>query len=220
MHYRYPLPDLFVNSPLLVTGKYEGNSIPGDCHIEGLDSKGSKVSLPVRVEHSSRLPIDRIFLKQRIDLLTAKAWLEESKELEALVVRLSKEGEFPSAFTKLVAFETTAESLEQQADLETSRLEDDAGSFVESELVPEPDESKEDTLHSLLRPKRRRFGLSSRQLGLLAGGGAVVVGAAAFSFGNLAASLDNLAIGSLGAEGIADGGNCCDDCDMDDCGAC
>ena len=53
------------------------------------------------------VPLDKVFIKQRIDLLTAKAWLLEEQSLEKEVTSLSLEYGVPSAHTKLCAFETT-----------------------------------------------------------------------------------------------------------------
>jgi hypothetical protein len=70
--------------------------------------------------HTDIIPVDRIFLKQRLDLLTAKAWLDQSKHIEAEIVSLSKENNVPSAYTTMVAFESTKEKLQR----EDNHLED------------------------------------------------------------------------------------------------
>lgn len=49
-----------------------------------------------------------VFIKQRIDLLTAKAWLQREKVLEDEVAAISVQYGVPCAHTKMCAFQTTA----------------------------------------------------------------------------------------------------------------
>ncbi len=81
--------------------------------------------------HTDIIPVDRIFLKQRLDLLTAKAWLDQSKHIEAEIVSLSKENNVPSAYTTMVAFESTKDKLQK----ESNQLEDKSDD-AESSLLP------------------------------------------------------------------------------------
>ena len=51
------------------------------------------------------IPLEKVFIKQRIDIMTAKAWLTEEKVLEQQVKAMSLEHGVPSVHTKLCAFE-------------------------------------------------------------------------------------------------------------------
>ena len=48
------------------------------------------------------IPVGKVFIKQRIDLLSAKAWLEESEETKKEVVDLSCDESMPSPYTMMV----------------------------------------------------------------------------------------------------------------------
>jgi hypothetical protein len=45
-------------------------------------SDGRLLALDVLTTTNEQIPVNKVFLKQRIDLLTSRAWLEQSKELE------------------------------------------------------------------------------------------------------------------------------------------
>jgi hypothetical protein len=60
------------------------------------------VTLSVQVRQSTVIPVGKVFIKQRLDLLTARAWMEENKEQEKEVVELSCDESVPSAYTTLV----------------------------------------------------------------------------------------------------------------------
>jgi len=51
------------------------------------------------------IPLDKVFVKQRIDMMTARAWLTQEKHLEQQVIDLSLKHGVPCAHTKLCAFE-------------------------------------------------------------------------------------------------------------------
>jgi hypothetical protein len=51
------------------------------------------------------IPLDKVFIKQRIDLLTAQAWLSQENVLVDEVIQLSLKHNVPCAHTKLCAFE-------------------------------------------------------------------------------------------------------------------
>ena len=59
----------------------------------------------------ARYQVERVFLKQRIDLLTSKAWFQDSQKIKAEVVDLSTAASMPCAYTSMITFETTAEKL-------------------------------------------------------------------------------------------------------------
>jgi hypothetical protein len=165
-----------------VAGKYDG-VFPDQVGLEARQFDESKFELSVKSVHTNVIPVDRIFLKQRIDLLTAKAWLEDSKEIEAQIVQLSKENNVPSAYTTMVAYETTKDK----------KSKDEGGEGEEdSKHESVSQDEKSDLLERPVVPKKKKKPMSAKKIGALAVGGAVLVGAAAFSFGDLAGTLDNL----------------------------
>ena len=66
----YPIPDLFCGSPLLISGKYTG-VFPDKISVLGFLSTGEKFQVDVPVESNSQIPVDKIFVKQELDILTA-----------------------------------------------------------------------------------------------------------------------------------------------------
>jgi hypothetical protein len=151
--------------------------------LEGRQFDDSKFELPVKTVHTNVIPVDRIFLKQRIDLLTAKAWLEDSKEIEAQIVQLSKENNVPSAYTTMVAYETTKDKKDKEEgengeeDSKHNSIMDEKENLIDRPVIPK---------------KKKTKGMNAKKIGAIAVGGAVLVGAAAFSFGDLAGTMDNL----------------------------
>jgi hypothetical protein len=196
--YPFPLPDLFMGAPLTISGKYVGK-FPSTVTLHGvapLQGAGFGFSLEAKTQQSDVIPVGKVFLKQRLDLLTAKAWLEESKQIENEVVDLSCENSMPSAYTVMMAYETT-----------------------------------EEQKHDLAKSKgKRKWYRDPKVLGALAVGNCMLIGAAAFYFGDLASSMGNVpVIGGIGdAVASIDGCDCCDcgcldccgDCDCSDCMVC
>lgn len=82
--YPFPIPDLFCGLPLLVTGKFEGQ-FPETITINGKMPDGNVWSQRVPVSGQTTLPLDKVFVKQRLDMLTAQAWLQNSAKLELQV---------------------------------------------------------------------------------------------------------------------------------------
>ena len=62
------------------------------------------------------IPLDKVFVKQRIDLMTAKAWLTQEQVLEREVIELSLKHNVPCAHTKLCAFEISLKNEQSLAD--------------------------------------------------------------------------------------------------------
>jgi len=109
--YPFPIPDLFAGAPVMISGKIMGG-LPPEVQLQGKLADGSlwQRAIPVANDLGNNVltvPLDKVFIKQRIDLLTAKAWLLEEQSLEKEVTSLSLEYGIPSAHTKLCAFETT-----------------------------------------------------------------------------------------------------------------
>lgn len=194
-----PMPDLFLGSPLTVSGSFKG-TFPPEINFCGLLVSGEAVQLPVVCTASDIVPVTKIFIKQRLDVLTAKVWLQEDLENKqddrASLIQLACDHSIPTPYTSLVMYET----IKKEKDQADSKSDDD------DDVVP------------LKKSGKGRVALwqDPKKLALLGVGAGVIVGAVTFSFGDLAGTAGNL--GSLG-ELIVDG-DCCCGCDGCDCGDC
>lgn len=219
--YPFPLPDLFMGAPLTVSGKYRGR-FPDVVTLKGdlADQKTWQTQIHTRT--SDVIPVNKVFLKQRLDLLTASAWLKESRELEEEIIDLSCRESMPSAYTAMVAFQTDDERKKQLDSMRnTSRTFRSSG---QSAAAAGSSAAKSDEPGA--PSKKKKWYRDPKKLAALAVGHAVVIGAAAYSFGDVGASLSNLPV--IGAIGDAFSGDCCGcdcgdgcgDCDCGDCLSC
>jgi len=187
--YPFPIPDLFAGAPLVISGKYSGD-FPKTINLVGTMGNGQPFAQEVVAASSGIVPVNKVFIKQRLDLLTSKAWLEDSKEIEEEVVAVSVAESYPTPYTTMVAYETTPEKKAEEA--------------KKSE-----EEEKKD-------PKKKSNGNRKAAMAAsMAIGGAVVIGAALYAFGDVGATMNGIsAVASYGSDGITNllSGNCCGDC--------
>jgi hypothetical protein len=193
-----PIPDLFLGAPLTLSGRYEGE-ITGPVLLKGKTTNSAQVVIECQAFQSTVIPVQKVLVQQEISLMTAHAWLEEDKEGEEAVVDLSCEQSVASAYTSMVAYERVKGEQE--------------------------DEEKEGKV-ALSKEELRK--LRTLQVSTVVLGGAIVVAAASFSFGDVFRTADNLS--PLGDGGGVDGccqmcaccgegeQNCC--CDSGDCLTC
>jgi hypothetical protein len=82
--YPFPVPDLFLGAPLVISGKYSGK-FPHTIQLAGRQASGQDLAMAVPVQPAGDVPGSRVFLKQQLELKTAKAWLQgnETKEGQA-----------------------------------------------------------------------------------------------------------------------------------------
>ena len=73
--YPFPIPDLFVNCPVLVTGKFTGK-YPAISSVHGVLPSGQPYKHEVNTTAEATIPLDKVFIKQQIDILTAQVSLE------------------------------------------------------------------------------------------------------------------------------------------------
>lgn len=130
--------------------------------------QGKVIALDVLTTENGQVPVNKVFLKQRIDLLTARAWLEESKEIEAQIVALSVAESMPCAYTSMVAYETTPAKKEEQ-------------NKKDGKTETKGEEKKGEQ-------KKKSGGVSAGTVAAVAVGGVIVLGAAAFAFGDVGTS--------------------------------
>ena len=107
--YPFPVPDLYIGAPVMVAGKIQGG-LPPAMSIKGRLASGEEweSTVPVAPDLQNNvlnIPLDKVFIKERIDMLTANAWLTNNKSAEADVTALSLQYGVPCPHTKLCAFE-------------------------------------------------------------------------------------------------------------------
>ncbi|KAL5217941.1 hypothetical protein ABZP36_018625 [Zizania latifolia] len=106
------IPDISVKCPLCISGRYQGK-LPETLTAKGYLADMSEISIELRVQHIKDVPLDKLLAKQQIDLLTAKAWFCENKQLERKVVKLSIQNSIPSEYTHTVLLQTILEKVDQ-----------------------------------------------------------------------------------------------------------
>ncbi|KAL1207834.1 hypothetical protein V5N11_014004 [Cardamine amara subsp. amara] len=106
----YPsnIPDLTSASPLMVYGRYRGK-FPETVTAKGLLGDLSSFSADLTVQSAKDMPLDKIFAKNVIDLLTAEAWFSEDKQLQEKIAKLSIHTGVPSEYTRMIQLENTEE---------------------------------------------------------------------------------------------------------------
>merc|ERR1712154_575416 len=139
--YPFPIPDLFIGRPVVVACQYSSGSCPSKIVVRGFNPHGDQESYTSKVVTRNDLPVEKIFIKQQIDIMTADAWLQKSKKLEQKVVDVSVNSNMPSMYTSTVMFETTETQLREA---EEERLAQLAGQ----------DDDDEDGKQDNLRRKR------------------------------------------------------------------
>ncbi|KAM3693745.1 hypothetical protein ACJW30_07G007100 [Castanea mollissima] len=102
--YPFHIPDLSSESPLTVSGRYRGN-FPDTIKAKGVLADLSNYMIDLKVEKAKDIPIDRVFAKEQIELLTAQAWLSENKQLEEKVAKMSIQTAVASEYTHMVLCE-------------------------------------------------------------------------------------------------------------------
>ncbi|KAK9989883.1 hypothetical protein SO802_030122 [Lithocarpus litseifolius] len=99
--YPFHIPDLSSESPLTVSGRYRGN-FPDTIKAKGVLADLSNYMIDLKVEKAKDIPIDRVFAKEQIELLTAQAWLSENTQLEEKVAKMSIQNSVASEYTHMV----------------------------------------------------------------------------------------------------------------------
>ncbi|KAE7998425.1 hypothetical protein FH972_002970 [Carpinus fangiana] len=103
----YPshIPDLSSESPLIISGRYRGK-FPGTLKAKGVLADLSKFMIDLKIEMARDIPLDRLFAKEQIELLTAQAWFSGNKQLEQKVAKMSIQTAVVSEYTRMVLLET------------------------------------------------------------------------------------------------------------------
>ncbi|KAG5537983.1 hypothetical protein RHGRI_025171 [Rhododendron griersonianum] len=103
----YPnhIPDLSSGNPLIVSGRYHGN-FPDSCKASGILPDMSNFIVDLNVQKLKGMAMDRVLARREIDILSAHAWLTESKQLEEKVAKMSMQTGFLSEYSHMVLVQT------------------------------------------------------------------------------------------------------------------
>ncbi|KAK3022151.1 hypothetical protein RJ639_045290 [Escallonia herrerae] len=103
----YPshLPDLSSESPLILSGRFHG-TFPDSFIASGTLADLENFVVDIKVQKLKDMPLDRIFARRQIDMLTSHAWFTESKQLEEKVSKMSIQTGFPSEYTRMILVQT------------------------------------------------------------------------------------------------------------------
>ncbi|KAI3873071.1 hypothetical protein MKW92_020446 [Papaver armeniacum] len=106
----YPryIPDLSSGNPLIISGRYKGE-FPDSLKVSGFLSDMSNFTINLKAQRAKGISLDKVVAKKQIDLLTAQAWLLQSKELEEKVAQISIQSCVPSEFTRMILCQTEKE---------------------------------------------------------------------------------------------------------------
>ncbi|XP_062154561.1 uncharacterized protein LOC133862725 isoform X2 [Alnus glutinosa] len=99
------IPDLSSGSPLIVSGRYDGN-FPDSVKISGTLADMSNFTIDFEVQRAKDVPLDRVLARRHIDILTASAWLLGTKELEVKVAKMSIQTGVPCEYTRMILAQT------------------------------------------------------------------------------------------------------------------
>eukprot|EP01084_Bolivina_argentea_P183569 316736_1 len=204
--YPFPIPDLFIGAPVVIAARYTSNKCPSKIAIRGFNPHGDQETITTKVETRSDLPVEKIFIKQQIDLMTADAWLKKSKKLEQKVIDVSVHSNMPSMFTSTVMFETTHSLFEEEEKKLDDLINDDNNNN---------NSGNNDNRHRRQKMMAKIKNNKKTVAALAIGGTAAVVAVGVMSFGDVQATLDNIPILGGGGDFDMEMDACCDDCNCD-----
>nr|XP_029123844.1 von Willebrand factor A domain-containing protein DDB_G0292740 isoform X2 [Elaeis guineensis] len=124
----YPshIPDLSVGCPLIVSGRYQGK-FPDSLKAKGILADMSEIVIDLEVKNTKDIPLEKVFAKQHIDLLTAEAWFSESKQLKEKAIKISMRSSVPSEYTYMILLQTDTEKQDAVKQVKKHGSQKDAG---------------------------------------------------------------------------------------------
>eukprot|EP01083_Nonionella_stella_P087931 244830_1 len=66
----FPIPDLFVGAPLVITARYSSDKCPSKITIRGFDCQGDQETMTTQMETRNDVPVDKISVKMQADSMT------------------------------------------------------------------------------------------------------------------------------------------------------
>ncbi|XP_019194521.1 PREDICTED: uncharacterized protein LOC109188342 [Ipomoea nil] len=106
----YPpqIPDLSLEGPLVLSGRYSGE-FPESLEARGILADMNNFSLHLKAQEAKEIPLSKVLAKQQIEILTAEAWFTKNKKLEEKIARASVQHGIVSEYTNM-AFIGTEET--------------------------------------------------------------------------------------------------------------
>ena len=118
----------------MIAGKFNGQ-FPPQLFVEGRNLNGTITRLTINAESNQYIPLHRVFVKTRLDILTAQAWLEDSKDLREKVVEISCNENMPSAHTTMVAYEKDPAKVEDEKQKDSKTKTKSKVTFARMEMM-------------------------------------------------------------------------------------
>ncbi|KAL6996240.1 hypothetical protein U1Q18_006374 [Sarracenia purpurea var. burkii] len=103
----YPsyISDLSSECPLILSGRYHG-SFPDSFKASGVLPDMSNFIVYLKAQQAKDVLLDKVFARRQIDILTARAWLLESKQIEEKVGKMSIQTGVPSEYSQMILVQT------------------------------------------------------------------------------------------------------------------
>ncbi|XP_071710851.1 uncharacterized protein [Rutidosis leptorrhynchoides] len=98
--YPFRTPDL-CGTPLIVSGRYKG-SFPNTVKARGFMADMSTFTIDIKVKNAKGIPLDKVCARREIDMLTARACLEQSTQLEEKITKMSLQMGVPSEYNRMI----------------------------------------------------------------------------------------------------------------------
>lgn len=133
-----PVPDLSSESPLTISGRYNGN-FPDVLKARGIVADMKHHEMDLKVRKAKGIPLERMLAMQQINTCTAQAWLSEDKQLETKVAKMSIRNGIVSEYTSMALFMT--ETLKKEANLGAKQKKASSKTGAEKE-EPKPQKVK------------------------------------------------------------------------------
>ncbi|XP_030510765.2 uncharacterized protein LOC115725393 isoform X1 [Cannabis sativa] len=105
------IPDLSSEDPLVVFGRYQGK-FPNSCKAKGVLAGLNSFVIDLKIHNAKDVPLNKIFAKEQIDQLTARAWFTENKELEDKISKMSIQTGVVSEYTRMIVLETIGKKIQ------------------------------------------------------------------------------------------------------------
>ena len=223
--YPFPVPDLFVHSPIVVAARYKINDDnnnsdePNKIIVRGYNPHGEATKIMCDINENNNIPIDKIFVKEQIDLLTAQAWFTKDTNIQNKIVDVSVNNGVPSHYTNMVAFETTKKKLEREQESMNKSIDNNDESKSNNNNNNDNNKNFKNSKITKSKLKEKLKNNKKTVAALAIVGTAAIIGVGVMSFGNVQATMDNIPILGGGGDVDADVGDveCCDECGCDDC---
>ncbi|KAK2982220.1 hypothetical protein RJ640_009152 [Escallonia rubra] len=106
--YHSHVPDLLSESPLIVSGRYQGD-VPDIIKARGTLSDLSNLAVDLKAQVTKDIPLNKVLGKQQIEIHTAQAWFSKNKDLEEKIVKMSVQESIVSEYTRMILLETERE---------------------------------------------------------------------------------------------------------------